>query len=75
MPDLVARYLRISDQQLLSAIDQMTFDHGETRFSCQTAKKKIPTKGCNPSREICVQGAYKLAYDKKSKGQGNDLTN
>jgi len=42
------RYGRISDKELIDAIDSMTFDHGETKIL--VAKRKIPSKECLPLR-------------------------
>jgi integrase len=42
------RYGRISDQELVNAIDSMTFDHGETEILA--AKRKSPSEECRPQR-------------------------
>lgn len=47
---ITERYGRISDQELISAIDRMTFDHGETEIYV-TAKKQAPRKKTRPSAE------------------------
>ncbi len=39
-------YGMISDEELVKAIDAMTFDHGETQILAP-AKKTKPTKSCN----------------------------
>ena len=53
------RYLRISEEQLLCAVDQMTFDHGETEILLSDDKKENPGQGHSPSsgnlRTTCVQ--------------------
>jgi len=54
-----SRYLRISDEQLISAIDGITFDHGETEILLSNDKKENPDKGTLPLsgnlRTRCVQ--------------------
>ncbi|MDQ7785477.1 MAG: site-specific integrase [Desulfomonilaceae bacterium] len=42
------RYGRISDQELVAAIDSMTFDHGETEIL--VAKRKSPSGNRTPTR-------------------------
>lgn len=42
------RYGRISDQELISAIDSMTFEHGDTEIL--VAKRKSLSKECSPER-------------------------
>jgi integrase len=42
------RYGRISDQELVNAIDSMTFDHGETEIL--VARRKSPSEDCHPLR-------------------------
>ena len=53
------RYLRISEEQLICAIAQMTFDHGETEILLSVGKKENPDQGLQPSsgnlRTRCVQ--------------------
>ena len=39
---MTERYGRISDEELLQAIDQMTFDHGETEILVSAQKKQNP---------------------------------
>jgi integrase len=45
------RYGRISDAELIRAIDLMIFDHGETEFLVSAAKKQNPGRGGNLDRE------------------------
>ena len=45
------RYGRISDAELIQAVDLMTFDHGETEILISGSKKEKPERGCNLSRE------------------------
>ncbi len=42
------RYGRISDEELVRAIDLMTFDHGETEIVVSKGKKENPGKGSYP---------------------------
>jgi hypothetical protein len=42
------RYGRISDHELINAIDSMTFEHGETEIL--VAKRKNPLKDSTPQR-------------------------
>jgi integrase len=42
------RYGRISDQELLQAIDRMTFDHGDTEIFVSAPKKDNPRKRRHP---------------------------
>ncbi|MBM3302196.1 MAG: tyrosine-type recombinase/integrase, partial [Deltaproteobacteria bacterium] len=42
------RYGRISDKELVAAIDSMTFEHGETEIL--VAKRKSPSGECGPRR-------------------------
>ena len=42
------RYGRISDQELVNAIDSMTFDHGETEIL--VAKRRSPSEESTPHR-------------------------
>ena len=44
------RYGRISDKELVSAIDSMTFAHGETEIL--VAKRKSPSEECLPQRGL-----------------------
>ena len=41
------RYGRISDEELISAIDQMTFDHGETEIFVARRQKRLSEKKGN----------------------------
>ena len=41
---VVERYGRISDQELVQAIDLMTFDHGETEILLANSKKEASEK-------------------------------
>ena len=43
------RYGRISDQELLQAIDLMTFEHGETEIVVAKGQKRKSRKGRPPS--------------------------
>jgi hypothetical protein len=52
------RYGRIKDDQLLKAIDSMTFDHGETEILMGTGRDKV-------SDEKRVQNVYKGECTKK----------
>lgn len=45
------RYGRISDAELIHAIDRMTFDHGETEILVAGAKKQNPRRGGTLNRE------------------------
>ncbi|MGO9121118.1 MAG: tyrosine-type recombinase/integrase [Desulfomonilaceae bacterium] len=45
------RYGRISDAELIQAIDLMTFDHGETEILVSAAKKQNPGGGAHLDRE------------------------
>jgi hypothetical protein len=45
------RYGRISDEELLYAIDAMTFDHGDTEILLSDGKKEKSDQGSNPSSE------------------------
>jgi len=45
------RYGRISDEELLTAIDAMTFDHGETEILVSDGKKEKSDQGSNPVSE------------------------
>ncbi len=45
------RYGRISDTELIQAIDLMTVDHGETEILVSAAKKQDPGGGCHLDRE------------------------
>jgi integrase len=49
------RYGRISDQELIHAIDKMTFDHGETEIFVTQREKPAPEKNVN----ICEHGGVK----------------
>ncbi len=42
------RYGRISDDELVSAIDRMTFDHGDTEIVVAKARKQTPDRGGHP---------------------------
>jgi integrase len=42
------RYGRISDQELVQAIDRMTFDHGDTEIFVSAPKKDSPRKRAQP---------------------------
>jgi len=60
------RYGRISDEELILAIDSMTFDNGRTEILLSDGKKEKSDKGSVPRRKICVQHAYKTVYERKS---------
>lgn len=45
------RYGRISDEELLSAIDSMTFDHGETEILISDGKKEKSDQALTPMSE------------------------
>lgn len=49
------RYGRISDQELIQAIDQMTFDHGETEILVRRQKQKVPEENGNILETFGVQ--------------------
>jgi integrase len=46
------RYGRISDDDLVRAIDRMTFDHGETEILVSTRKEKSDSRDSGPLSEI-----------------------
>jgi len=45
------RYGRISDEELLHAVDAMTFDHGDTEILISDGRKEKSDKGSNPLSE------------------------
>ncbi len=45
------RYGRISDEELILAVDSMTFDNGRTEILLSDGKKEKSDKGSNPSSE------------------------
>ncbi len=45
------RYGRISDEELILAVDSMTFDNGKTEILLSDGKKEKSDKGSNPSPE------------------------
>ncbi len=45
------RYGRIGDEELILAVDSMTFDNGETEILLSDGKKEKSDKGSNPSPE------------------------
>jgi integrase len=47
---ITERYGRIGDQELLRAIDRMTFDHGPSEIFLASSQKQIPRRGCNLDR-------------------------
>jgi integrase len=47
------RYGRISDQELIQAIDRMTFDHGETEIFVAQKKTPSPEEKCEHFVNIC----------------------
>lgn len=55
------RYGRISDTELLRAIDGMSFDHGETEIQVNSQKKKKPTEAATLNRQVCDQIVTKSA--------------
>jgi hypothetical protein len=60
------RYGRISDEELIRAMDSMTFDHGNTEILISEGKKEKTAKGGTPCRNFRVQHAYKSASEQKS---------
>ena len=42
------RYGRISDAELIRAIDEMSFDHGETEIQVEWSRKEKPDRGSYP---------------------------
>jgi len=57
------RYGRISNEELLQAIDSMTFDHGNTEIL--VGRRPAETSG-GDVRKMCAKGAVK---EKRSQGQ------
>ncbi len=55
------RYGRISDAELLRAIDGMSFNHGETEIQVNSNKKKKPTEDVTLNRQVCDQIVTKSA--------------
>ena len=55
------RYGRISDAELIRAIDEMSFDHGETEIQVNGHEKKKPTEGRILNRQVCDQIVTKSA--------------
>lgn len=55
------RYGRISDAELIRAIDGMSYDHGETEIQVNSQKKKKPTEGGSLNRQVCDQIVTKSA--------------
>jgi integrase len=49
------RYGRISDAELIRAIDEMSFDHGETEIQVNGHEKKKPTEAGTLNRQVCDQ--------------------
>ncbi len=49
------RYGRISDAELIRAIDGMSFDHGETDIQVNSPGKKKPTEDTTLNRQVCDQ--------------------
>jgi integrase len=49
------RYGRISDAELLRAIDEMSFNHGETEIVVNGHEKKKPTEATTLNRQVCDQ--------------------
>ena len=60
------RYGRISDDELVSAIDRMTFDHGDTEIVVAKARKQTPDRGGHPkSGDLRNKALYKTTYEAK----------
>jgi hypothetical protein len=55
------RYGRISDPELIRAIDGMSFDHGETEIQVNGHEKKKPTEDGTLNRQVCDQIVTKSA--------------
>jgi hypothetical protein len=51
------RYGRISDQELVNAIDSMTFDHGETEILVASRRETESAK--NPEQILNKRGSQK----------------
>ena len=49
------RYGRISDTELIRAIDGMSFDHGETEIVVNGHEKKKPNEAVTLNRQVCDQ--------------------
>ena len=55
------RYGRIGDEELISAIDCMSFDHGGTEILINGQEKKKPTEDGTLNRQVCDQIVTKSA--------------
>lgn len=54
------KYGRISDEELILAVDSMTFDNGGTEILLSDGKKEKSDKGSNPSPEnLCTTRVHK----------------
>jgi len=62
------RYIHLSDEELLRAVDSMTFDHGRTQLD-------FVDEGLNEApREKGMEGVWKMSEKKKKATLQRDLT-